>query len=876
MAISYVSRVVNPLPYIAPIDQSLVQKGLLFSQQNFDRNVNLVNQNLQAQAQQDIIHPELKQYRDQKLTELTNEINRMGGADFGDRNVMAKIDGLSRTISGDETILRAINDTRKIRKSLDTMEKWKTDPKLNKFYAPQNEWYLNKQVNDYLGTQGLEASYKGGSAQPFFDYQTDMKKMLDGKVKQILATAQQTTSGDGYMVDGKELSYHDIENMVKGQIASDPRFEQQIRIDALYNGQSLQQQPEVFRQKLVQDYTSSVTGLKAQQKQLSDDFNARIALTGDKSQKQALTRLRDQQIQALDQQIGFQQQKINQASDGTYPLDHLIEQHYIDRYAQSMGDQYHFRSQKITPDGAFAAAQRLTFEKTKFQDSQYRWQKEFDYNSKKDQQEFEQKERQLDIQASKATGLKKNSDGTFSIAPTNLIPVDAVNADGSVQNHTLDSMTAEQNSLIASQDETLKSLLTEYVAASGQIELATQMEKNFQLDKYSSDRQSVRGYKLKGNKFSPETTRALTTIVNGYNHYVNTGEASPEVDTLLKNSRTRELWNKLEQNSSIIQLYRDRVQEANRQALLASGLTPTELARMTQLENGIRNGSIPMEIQGSPNSFMGGSSTPINTPQYQEYRQYKDRLAKAHEVIAQQFGKEGFIRKNLLVSGDDLKDQYSSLNTILKDAVRKKAIAPEGRDNGDFRNLTAIGNSPFEIASASIDPFSHQVVVTLQQGSGEKAVQTGPITLEFGNRTEWLSILPPGLQQLAADTPVLEMKAHLNQTGNLQFGKKWLEFRPTSGPAVSFTTRLADGRPELLYRYNGELKRLPEAAQALVPSEFYQDPVGFLQSSQLTTWMKSQVQPALMTRYGIDPASGKVRKDFMPNVTHFHDFLQQL
>jgi hypothetical protein len=95
MAISYVSRVLEPLPYIAPIDSSLVQKALLNSQQRFDQGVEKVQQTLDVQNSKDILHPELRKYYRQKMADITNQVNSLGGADFGDRNISSQISGLA-------------------------------------------------------------------------------------------------------------------------------------------------------------------------------------------------------------------------------------------------------------------------------------------------------------------------------------------------------------------------------------------------------------------------------------------------------------------------------------------------------------------------------------------------------------------------------------------------------------------------------------------------------------------------------------------------------------------------------------------------------------------------------------------------------------
>ena len=114
MPVSYLSKDVKLTDYVQPFSLDLAQKALLYKQNEFDKGVAETQSMLDKNAAIDVYTLEDKEYLNQKLGVLQDNVNRLSGMDFSERSTSTQISGLSKIISGDERLVNAQNDTRNI------------------------------------------------------------------------------------------------------------------------------------------------------------------------------------------------------------------------------------------------------------------------------------------------------------------------------------------------------------------------------------------------------------------------------------------------------------------------------------------------------------------------------------------------------------------------------------------------------------------------------------------------------------------------------------------------------------------------------------------------------------------------------------------
>lgn len=239
MAVSYLSTTpFKASPYVAPINLDLMARVNTYKQENFYKNAESIKNKYSQLLNSDIINDEQKQYLKNKYNNLTSQIQEWGSLDFSDMNIANQISGYAQDIYNDPTIIKGISSTKQIRKLQSDYEKLKSDPKLNKYYAPQNEWWDTRKVQDYV-SGGINASYSGPSSPT--TYIGNPFQLVTAKLKEIRPdiTSGMTDANDLYFkdVNNKVLDPNKIYAMLEGQI--DPAILNQIKINSAYSMQGM-------------------------------------------------------------------------------------------------------------------------------------------------------------------------------------------------------------------------------------------------------------------------------------------------------------------------------------------------------------------------------------------------------------------------------------------------------------------------------------------------------------------------------------------------------------------------------------------------------------------------------------------------------------
>lgn len=197
MSISYLSTPVKSSSYVPSLDLGLYSKVLSIKQEKYDLGVQQEQSKINDLANLDV-RPVDKPYLNDKINNLVSTVNNFGGQDYGDPNVLNQIEGLGSDIYGDQKVLTAVSSMKEVRSLTSNYEKYKTDPKLSKLYAPQNEWDDMSHVNQWMNNPEVGAAYSGPSAPtPYVPWQDNQNK----RAAQIKADKYESTMQDGFYID---------------------------------------------------------------------------------------------------------------------------------------------------------------------------------------------------------------------------------------------------------------------------------------------------------------------------------------------------------------------------------------------------------------------------------------------------------------------------------------------------------------------------------------------------------------------------------------------------------------------------------------------------------------------------------------------------
>lgn len=233
MPVSQVSQVFRSDPYTLPLSQELLGKVLSIKQAKFDQDAQTIQSGINKLGSLDILHPAIKAYANQKVNDLVSNTNDLGGVDLSDANISNQIESMGNDIYGDSNIINGIAATKSIRQLQDFYTKAKTDPKLNKLYAPQNEYHDMSPVSQYLSDPSISAQYTGGSSPtPYVDFKDDLFKNL----KNIKASLTQTITPNGDLMylteDHKAITPEQVSQAARDMTT--PEQQNQMNLDADY------------------------------------------------------------------------------------------------------------------------------------------------------------------------------------------------------------------------------------------------------------------------------------------------------------------------------------------------------------------------------------------------------------------------------------------------------------------------------------------------------------------------------------------------------------------------------------------------------------------------------------------------------------------
>lgn len=220
MPISSISKVVDTQDPILETDLELLAKVDTYEQSKFDAGTAALQDEVNKWAMMsNIAKPELKSYASQKINNLVNGINNLGGVNLSDINNVNSLKALGYNIYGDQRIVDGIATTQRMR-ALQTNSQAKLSGKDGDKYDATVATYLMKGYNEWTNDGNADnARYDGPVDIPQGNMNTINKKVTD-YLKELKPDSDATPSGDlqksyGYFqVDGKWLKGNRIEEAI--------------------------------------------------------------------------------------------------------------------------------------------------------------------------------------------------------------------------------------------------------------------------------------------------------------------------------------------------------------------------------------------------------------------------------------------------------------------------------------------------------------------------------------------------------------------------------------------------------------------------------------------------------------------------------------
>jgi len=238
MATSWQDSLIQFNPYVEQVPvETYAQVGML-KQQKYDQGVQAVQGLVDSIGGLPVANETQKQYLNQKLGQLTTEINKVAGADFSQTPLIKSISGLAGKIPNDPIVRNAVASATKLQSETAKMEKAKTEGKS----SPYNEIVFQDEVAKFTGSQDVNAQFNS-SYQEFYD----VDKVMREAVNAVRGTPSGTLTQNPYRWDAEKNTYVINEAMIEEEakgvdpqkirdavatVLNDPRAASQIAINA--------------------------------------------------------------------------------------------------------------------------------------------------------------------------------------------------------------------------------------------------------------------------------------------------------------------------------------------------------------------------------------------------------------------------------------------------------------------------------------------------------------------------------------------------------------------------------------------------------------------------------------------------------------------
>lgn len=276
---SFTDRIPTFNPYVAqqPVE-AMVKVGMM-KQQQYDTNLQKIQQSMSNIAGLEIARDVDKNYIDGKMKDMSKKLNVYASSDLSSNNLTSSLKGMVNSVADDEIVRTAVSSTQRYKEQLAFIDKEKQAGTL----TPDNYYNFQKQASGWFNAPEEGAAFNGQYVKHFdvleytkevfneikpdgFEYD-DLFSGVDKNGNPMLSPAIKRMKKEGIMP--KKAA------QVVNQIFSDPRVKQQLQISGEYNYRGAS--PDMLVQSIERQKLSELDMIKSQ----VEDLNIKKALGED-------------------------------------------------------------------------------------------------------------------------------------------------------------------------------------------------------------------------------------------------------------------------------------------------------------------------------------------------------------------------------------------------------------------------------------------------------------------------------------------------------------------------------------------------------------------------------------------------------------------
>ena len=420
---SFTDSIPQFTPYVQQLPvEAMVAVGME-KQKRYDEGVQKIQQSIDKIAGLEVVKDSEKAYLQSKLNQLGNDLTFVAAGDFSNYQLVNSVDGMAKQIAYDPNIQTAVSSAARRRKEIEYMEEARKKGEL----TPQNELYFKTRDAEWINNPELGQAYNAKYvpyvdrfklAKEKFDaikpdnltfdevYQKgpDGKYVTDKKGNLVLSEAMTRVKEEGYLPAKLQATIDEI--------FSDPRFNQQLTIDAEYNYRG------VSKEDLAISVTKEANKIKNTYEDKLDELNIQLQLDPDNDD--------------LKQQIKNTELAISKLGENLQETGKLISENpnavKTSLYKSLQKDNYTamFNVSKKSTELLENPLWQAKFQLQKLANEYSRWAQEFAWKKQSEAANYEQRERfkKQDIELAKLKVLKGKSgtgeDGELSLQGDNL------------------------------------------------------------------------------------------------------------------------------------------------------------------------------------------------------------------------------------------------------------------------------------------------------------------------------------------------------------------------------------------------------------------------------------------------------------------------
>lgn len=220
--------------FIPPVNLELMAQAMTLKQQNYDQGYQMIQSTIDFTKNIDLVKTEDKQYLNERITKLTNDLNSLGGVDLSSKGVQSAYKKyLNQAL--DDNVMNGIVSTQKYRSF--QAEVQKIQEKQPDKYSAVNEMYALRPFMQYINDGKVGSKLGDMQYTPYKDVQEKYNKLVKEYVEK--SGKKKFTSVDPnnpYQLIETEYSGIDdfkIKTMVEAMMSPEDR--NQLQINGWYN-----------------------------------------------------------------------------------------------------------------------------------------------------------------------------------------------------------------------------------------------------------------------------------------------------------------------------------------------------------------------------------------------------------------------------------------------------------------------------------------------------------------------------------------------------------------------------------------------------------------------------------------------------------------